>query len=104
MTELTTLDLNNNQITSLDLTKNVKLTELSYNASTKSGAKKLSNIDLTKNTELTSLSMKTHELTAIDLSRNTKLTSVDLSGNTGAPFTIPAEIYDNLTTAKGVQK
>ena len=104
LTELTILDLNNNQITSLDLTKNVKLTELSYNASTKSGAKKLSSIDLTKNTELTSLSMKTHELTAIDLSRNTKLTSVDLSGNTGAPFTIPAEIYDNLTTAKGVQK
>ena len=64
----------------------------------------MSSIDLTKNTELTSLSMKTHELTAIDLSRNTKLTSVDLSGNTGAPFTIPAEIYDNLTTAKGVQK
>lgn len=105
LVELTTLDLNNNQITSLDLTQNTKLIDFSYNASTKTGAKKLSSIDLTKNTELTTLSMTNHELTTIDLSKNTKLTSIKLSGNPGAPFTIPAEIYDNLSSkSDGVQK
>ncbi|MFR7875983.1 MAG: hypothetical protein ACLU4J_06025, partial [Butyricimonas paravirosa] len=82
-----------------------KLIDFSYNASTKTGAKKLSSIDLTKNTELTTLSMTNHELTTIDLSKNTKLTSIKLSGNPGAPFTIPAEIYDNLSSkSDGVQK
>lgn len=102
LVNLSELYLNNNWIAPLDLSKNTKLTILSYNGSSK--GQKLTEIDLTKNIELTSLTMQSHELTSIDLSKNTKLTSVDLTKNTGAPFTIPADIYDNLTTRKGVQK
>lgn len=81
LTKLQTLNLNNNFIGSLDLTKNVDLTSLSYTASTKAGVQKL---------------------TAIDLSKNVNLTSIDLTGHTGAPFAIPAAIFNQLTTKKGV--
>jgi len=82
LVKLETLNLNNNFIGSLDLTKNAELKTLSYTASSKATADQ--------------------KLTTIDLSKNTKLTSVDLTGHTGAPFTIPAAIFKNLTTAKGV--
>lgn len=83
LTKLETLNLNNNFIGSLDLTKNTELTTLSYTASSKA--------------------TESQKLTTIDLSRNTKLTSVDLSNHTGAPFTIPTAIFNQLTTAKGVK-
>lgn len=78
---LESLNLNNNFIGSLDLSKNVELKTLSYTASSKSGVQKLS---------------------TIDLSANTKLTSIDLSNHPGAPFPIPAAIFNQLTTKKGV--
>jgi len=83
LTKLETLNLNNNFIGSLDLTKNTALTTLSYTASSKAA--------------------ENQKLTTIDLSKNTKLTSVNLSNHTGAPFPIPAEIFNNLTTAEGVK-
>ncbi|MCD8262531.1 MAG: hypothetical protein LUD15_14505 [Bacteroides sp.] len=115
--ELTTIDLtilvnlesvtlNNNWIATLDVTKNTKLTVLNYNASSSSSAptdSKLTAIDLSKNILLTTLSMTNHSISAIDLSANKALTSVNLSGNPGAPFKIPAEIYNNLTIANGVE-
>ena len=105
LTKLETLQLNFNFITKLDISKNESLKIFSYNASTKVGIdKKISAIDFTKNLGLTEISMTNQNLSAVDLSRNTSLIKVDLSGNAGAPFTIPAAIYDNLTTAKGVQK
>ena len=95
--------MNNNWIGTLDLTKNVKLTTLSYNASSKAReGQKLTKIDLTKNTELVTLTMQKHELENLDLSKNTKLKSVDLTENTPSPLTITQEIFDNLTTAIGV--
>ena len=91
---LETLDLNNNKISSLDVTKNTKLKTLRCKASTQaSDSQKLITIDLSKNLELTTLDLI-----------NNKLTSIKLSENPGTPFTIPAEIYDNLSTADGVQK
>ncbi|MCD8167190.1 MAG: hypothetical protein LUE93_14415, partial [Bacteroides sp.] len=106
LVNLETLAMNNNWVSELNLTQNTKLVTLSYNGSSSANApevSKLSGIDLTKNTQLVSLTMRNHELTYIDLSNNTKLKEVDLSGNTGAPLTIPEEIYNNLTTAVGVQ-
>ncbi len=102
---LETLDLNNNKISSLDITKNTKLKTLRCKASTQaSDSQKLTSIDLSKNLELTTLDLINNKLESIDLSKNTKLTSIKLSENPGTPFTIPAEIYDNLSTADGVQK
>ena len=69
-----------------------------------SDSQKLITIDLSKNLELTTLDLINNKLESIDLSKNTKLTSIKLSENPGTPFTIPAEIYDNLSTADGVQK
>jgi len=83
LTNLETLNLNNNFIGSLDLTKNTELTTLSYTASGKA--------------------TDDQKLTTIDLSKNIKLTSVDLSNHPGAPFPIPAKIFNQLTTAKGVK-
>ncbi|NDV79571.1 hypothetical protein D0T57_11380 [Dysgonomonas sp. 511] len=82
LTQLETLNLNNNFIGSLDLTKNTELTTLSYTASSKVTGSQI--------------------LQSIDLSKNTKLKSVDLSKHANAPFPIPAAIFNNLTTAKGV--
>ncbi|MBB4036811.1 hypothetical protein GGR21_002724 [Dysgonomonas hofstadii] len=82
LTKLETLNLNNNFIGSLDLTKNTELKTLSYTASSKA--------------------TDAQKLTTIDLSKNVNLTSVDLSSHSGAPFSIPAAIFNNLTTAKGV--
>lgn len=83
LTKLDTINLNNNWINSLDLTKNTELKYLRYTASSKAGANQ--------------------KLTSIDLSKNTKLTYIDLTGHTGAPFSIPRAIYNQLTTAKGVK-
>jgi hypothetical protein len=84
LSKLDTLTLNNNWIGTLDLTRNAELVYLSYTASSKTPAG--------------------NELISIDLSANTKLRFVDLSSHAHAPFTIPAAIYNNLTTARGVQK
>jgi hypothetical protein len=104
LTKLRYLSMNSNFLTSLDLSANTELRYLSFNASTKAGAGKLSSIDLTKNTKLEELNLKTHNITTLDLSKNTALRKVDVSANPGAPFVIPAAIYDNLTTATGVSR
>ena len=74
-----------NQLTSLDLSKNTALTELfCYN-------NKLTSLDVSKNTALTTLSCHSNQLTSLDVSKNTaltmlycydnKLTSLDLTNN-----------------------
>ncbi len=106
LTDLESLTMNNNWVSELDLTQNTKLTTFSYNRSSSANApevSKLSEIDLTQNKALVSLTLRNHLLETIDLSENTALKEVDLSGNSGAPFTIPEAIYNNLTSAVGVQ-
>ena len=61
------LDCNNNQLTSLDVTKNTALTTLSC------GGNQLSSLDVTKNTALTSLECYFIQLTSLDVTKNTKL-------------------------------
>ncbi|MDR2413545.1 MAG: hypothetical protein LBD64_00975 [Odoribacteraceae bacterium] len=103
LAKLVYLDLNNNFISSLDLSANAALEYLSFTASTKA-TEKLTTINLSANTALVTLNLSSHSLTTIDLSANTALKSVTLTGNPGAPFTIPAAIHDQLTTKQGVQK
>ena len=67
-TSLTSLYCGENQLSTLDLSKNTALTELScYN-------NQLTTLDLSKNTALTTLGCDGNQLSALDLSKNTALT------------------------------
>ena len=85
-TALTTLDCSKNQLTALDVSQNTALKWLScsYN--------QLTTLDVSKNTALTRLDCRKNPLTALDVSKNTKLkylfcsknqlTALDVSKNT----------------------
>ena len=83
-TALTELNCHSNQLTSLDVSKNTALTELHcYN-------NQLTSLDVSKNTALTTLSCYNNQLTALDVSKNTALTNL--------------HCYDNQLTALDVSK
>ena len=75
LTALTELSCNNNQLTSLDLSKNTALIKLSC------GRNQLKSLDLSKNTALTELVCNTNQLSALNLSKNTALTEVYCGNN-----------------------
>ncbi len=75
-TELTNLNCYNNQLTSLDVSKNTKLTKLKCNSN------QLTSLDVSKNTELTSLVCSSNnQLTSLDVSKNTELTQLVCDDN-----------------------
>ncbi len=74
-TALEYLDCSNGALTTLDLSKNLKLKTLYFRYN------KLTSLDLSKNTNLTYLSGSDNLLTTIDLSQNTALTTVYLYNN-----------------------
>ena len=74
-TALTYLNLYSNNISNIDLSKNTVLTYLDL------GSNEISNIDLTQNTALTQLYLTSNKISNIDLSKNTKLTSLTLDSN-----------------------
>jgi hypothetical protein len=102
LARLAYLDINANFLTALDLSNNPELTYLRFGGSTKV-TEHLTTIDLSANTKLEYLDLNRHDLTTIDLSANTALKEVNLANNPGVPFTIPAAIYDQLTTKEGVR-
>ena len=85
-TQLNTLHCSDNQLTSLDVTKNTKLTSFSCENNL------LTSLDVTKNTQLTNLLCENNLLTSLDVTKNTKLdilscennqlTSLDVTKNT----------------------
>ena len=85
-TALTFLSCHDNDLTSLDVSKNTALKELYCNDN------KLASLDVSKNTALTYLDCGANQLTSLDVSKNTaltelkcysnQLTSLDVSGNT----------------------
>ena len=75
LTALTYLSCDNNQLTSLDLSKNTALTYLSCDNN------QLTSLDLSKNTALTTLSCGNNQLTSLDLSKNTALTGLSCGNN-----------------------
>jgi Leucine-rich repeat (LRR) protein len=85
-TVLTYLDCDYNQLTSLDVSKNAAL-ESFY-----CGVNQLTSLDVSKNTALTDLGCAYNQLTSLDVSKNTvltylfchvnQLTSLDVSNNT----------------------
>ncbi|MBF2709570.1 Ig-like domain-containing protein [Flavobacterium soyangense] len=74
-TALIRLSCNQNQLTSLDVTKNTNLNHLScsYNY--------IISIDVTKNTALTLLDCSNNQITSLDVTKNTALTLLDCSNN-----------------------
>ena len=74
-TKLTYLDCEHNSLTSLDVSKNTALIELwcEYN--------NLSSLDVSKNTALTRLKCIGNELTSLDVSKNTALTNLKCEYN-----------------------
>ena len=84
-TALKALWCNNNQLTSLDVTKNTALTSLSCNSN------QLTSLDVLQNTALTVLECYNNRLTSLDVSKNTalaylychnnQLTTLDMSQN-----------------------
>ena len=96
LTALTELYLGNNNISTIDLSKNTSLTflylsynkigviDLSKNIALKTlylSNNKLSTIDVSKNTKLTKLYLYDNKLTKIDVSKNTSLETLYLSDN-----------------------
>lgn len=73
--ELESLDLRNNEITVLDLSKATKLTRLFLFKN------RIANIDLSTNTELEYLNLDYNELTTLDLSLNNKLIDLSIADN-----------------------
>lgn len=74
-TALTVLNCLDNQLTSLDVSKNTALTYLSC------GANQLTGLDLSNNSSLTTLDCIWNEITSLDLSNNTALTELDCFSN-----------------------
>ena len=74
-TELTELVCRNNNLTSLDLSKNTKLTYLNCESN------QLISLDVSKNTNLTELLCYRNQLTSLDVSKNTVLTQLNCSNN-----------------------
>ena len=74
-TKLTYLDCANNNLTSLDVSKNTALTELWCESNN------LSSLDVSKNTALTKLWCESNNLSSLDVSKNTALTKLRCYGN-----------------------
>ena len=73
--DVTELGCYNNELTSLDVSKNIALTRLWCDGN------QLTSLDVSKNTALTSLVCSENQLTSLDLSKNTALTFLDCSDN-----------------------
>ena len=96
LTSLKDLNLSNNNISNIDLSKNTSLKDLNLSNNN------ISNIDLSKNTSLTELNLAANNISNIVLSKNTKLiglgldknniSNIDLSKNTEL---IELGLYDN---------
>ena len=74
-TALEHLNCNNNQLTTLDVSKNTALEHLNCNNN------QLTTLDVSKNTALTELNCYWNQLTSLDVSANTALTSLKCYGN-----------------------
>ena len=74
-TSLKKLKCFNNQLTSLDVSKNTALTYLDCYSN------QLTSLDVSKNTALTQLYCKNNQLTKLDVSKNTALTELNCSNN-----------------------
>lgn len=82
-TSLKDFQCSSNQLTNLDVTKNIQLTSLSCSNN------ELTNLDVSKNTQLTALHCDYNGLTHLDVTKNTRLTALhcDYNGLTNLDVT-----------------
>ena len=90
-TALIYLDCYGNQLTSLDVSKNTALTYLDC------GRNQLTSLDVSKDTALTELDCRSNQLTKLDVSKNTALTYLDCDNNQLTSLDISNTNTDNLT-------
>ncbi|MXO24397.1 T9SS type A sorting domain-containing protein, partial [Apibacter sp. B3924] len=83
---LTNLYCSSNQLTTLDVSKNVNLTNLncSYN--------QLTTLDISKNVNLNNLYCNSNQLTNLDISKNINLTSLDCNKNKLSVFDVSKNV------------
>ncbi|AYN05666.1 T9SS type A sorting domain-containing protein [Flavobacterium sp. 140616W15] len=74
-TALTQLNFQNNQVTAIDISKNIALTELHANTN------KLTTLDTSNNLALTELNISSNKLTSINISKNINLTYLFCGSN-----------------------
>lgn len=105
LTRLLNLEMNFNEVGALDLSSNVALELIRYEASAQASmTQRLNRIDLASNSSLRHLSLPGHDLLAIDLRANGNLDdTLDLSDNPGpdgdrmtGDIVVPAQIYDQV--------
>lgn len=89
-TSLCHLHCNNNMLTSLDVSNNLQLECIECIGT---NDYKLSSLDLTKNTKLTSLRLNNNNLTDLDVTKNTRLDYLTLSGN---PLSSSIDLSQNV--------
>ena len=94
-TALTELELRNNHLTSLDVSKNTALTHL------KVSSNQLTSLDISKNIALTELELRSNHLTALDVSKNTALTQLTVFNNQLTSLNVSA---NTALTSLGVYK
>ena len=75
LTALTYLNVESNQLTSLDVSKNTMLTTLYARKN------QITSLDVSKNTALTDLDVSNNQLTELDISKNTVLTQLGIDDN-----------------------
>ena len=90
-TALETLNCFDNQLTSLDVSKNTALIYLDCYGN------QLTSLDVSKNTALTYLDCGRNQLTSLDVSKNTALTYLDCDNNQLTSLDISNTNTDNLT-------
>lgn len=104
LSKLDTLEMNANYADQLVLPSSV--TRLRFNASSNATeSQRLTSIDLSQASKLHHISLTNHMLTKASLKlplSYTKLKELDLSGNLEAPFEIPEDLFNQLTTKNGV--
>ncbi|MGL5319007.1 MAG: leucine-rich repeat domain-containing protein [Bacteroidales bacterium] len=105
LSKLDTLEMNANYTEELIVPASI--TRLRYNASSNaSETQRLTAIDLSQASNLFHVSLTGHAITKEGLKlpvSYSKLKELDLSGNAGAPFEIPEDLFNQLTTKNGVE-
>ncbi|MET3025306.1 T9SS type A sorting domain-containing protein [Flavobacterium sp. UW10123] len=102
---LTSLNANNNNIKTIDLSSNTALIILNLDNN------QLAEIDVSNNTSLWALSLNYNKLTTLDISKNTRLGSLNIQGNQFTDLNISKntnlstlDVRDNLLTALELSK
>ena len=100
LTALTSLSAGSNNITSVDLTKNVNLESVNLSDN------KIKSVNLTKNVKLKSVNVSENAIKALDLSKNTKLETLNAYSNKLTGISLPKgstlkkiDLDSNLFTA-----